>query len=158
MASHKASTRKGFTLVEILVVVAMFTIVGGIGLLVSMDSYRGSSFYADRNLFVATLERARAEAIHNICFGTCIDGKPHGVHIASGTYTVFQGISYAARDATLDATFSANSSFTHTGLTDVVFTQLSGTTTNVGDITLSDKANHVSTTTIGSEGQITWTH
>ena len=158
---HLIPAKRAFTLIEVMVVIGLFFIVGGLGLLISMDSYRSSSFYADRNLLVATLQRARAEAIHNVCLGTCTginnDGKAHGVHILSDKYVIFQGTAYSSSDP-LNAEFSANPGFVHGGLTDVLFTQLSGTTTNTGDIVLSDKAGHVSTTTIGSEGQISWTH
>ncbi len=166
MASRKTSTRnahpracRGFTFFEVLIVIGLLTIVGSLGLLVSMDSYRSSGFYADRNLLVAALQRARAEAINNICLGACTDvndGKAHGVHIQSESYVIFQGTSYSAGDP-VNAVFPAHTTLTESSLSDVVFSPLTATTSTTGDITLSDNAGHTSTITIGSEGQITWT-
>ena len=84
---------RGFTMIEILVVIGLFAIAGGFALWVSMESYRGSSFFADRDMFVAVLQRARAEAVNNVCLGAgCTDGKPHGVHIQSDAYILIVNI------------------------------------------------------------------
>ena len=151
------SDERGFTFFEVLIVMGILVIVGGFALFVSMETYRGSNFRSDRNLLVATLQRARAEAMNNICTGTCTDGEPHGVHVQSDAYIIFQGSSYNANDSN-NAPFDSNTIVTKTPSSlDVVFSQLSGTTTPVM-ITLSDSAGHVSTTTISSGGQITWTN
>src|SRR4051812_38879538 len=71
----------GFSLIEILVVMGLLVLMSGFGLFVSMETYQGSNFSCDRSLFVAALQRARAQAIHNMCYGTCTDGVAHGVHV-----------------------------------------------------------------------------
>ena len=91
----------------------------------------------------------------------CTDGRPHGVHVSTGQYVVFQGASYLARDISVDEIYSANNgaaSISGSSLTDVVFTQLSGGAAPVGTIGMIDSAGHISTTTINSEGQITWSN
>ena len=134
----------------------MFAIVGGFALFVSQETYRGSNFRSDRDLLVATLQRARAQAMNNICFGTCTDGKPHGVHIESDKYIVFQGSTYDSSDSN-NATFQSTITTAKTPSTlDIVFSQLSGTTTAIA-VTLVG-GGHTSVISIGSEGQITWTN
>jgi Tfp pilus assembly protein FimT len=147
---------RGFTFFEILVVMGLCIVVGGFALFVSMETYRGSNFHADRNLLVAALQRARAQSMNNMCSGTCTDGKPHGVKILSNnTITLFQGASYATRDNAYDSVFTMNVATT-TAVTEVVFTQLSGGATPAMIVlTGSDK---ISTTTVSAEGQITWTN
>jgi Tfp pilus assembly protein FimT len=147
----------GFTLLEILIVIAMSMLVGGFALFVSMETFRGSTFHSDRNLLVATLQRARAQAVNNVCIGVCTDGKPHGVHIQSDTYVLFQGSSYSASDP-LNAVFESSVTTIKTPATlDIVFSQLSGAT-SAATVTLSDAAGRSSVITINAEGQITWTN
>lgn len=155
---------KGFTLMEALIVLALMTMAGSFILLVSMETYRGSSFRSERNTVVALLERARAQSIGNVCIGTCTDGKPHGVAIRPGDrpnqYVLFQGSDYASRDSAADAVFDSNQLVSTSGLSEVTFAQLSLVSSTIGGstLTLSDAAGHISTITIGAEGQITWTN
>ncbi len=147
-------------MIEVLVVIGLFAMIGGFALWVTMEQYRGSSFYGDRNLLIAALERARSEAINNVCLGSsCIDGMPHGVHIQSDAFIVFQGSTYNPSDSN-NARFDANASIAHTLTTpsaDIIFSQLTGTTSAVGDIGLAGQGK-VSTTTITADGRIYWDH
>jgi len=149
------------TFFEVIVVMGIFAMVGGFALFVSMETYRGSSFHSDRNLLVATLQRARAQAINNICLGTCTDGKKHGVAIRPteypDSYVIFQTSNdYAARDVPQDAPFEASPISGQTGDSEIVFEYLSGNS-NPASITLTGEG-HTSVITIGAEGQITWTN
>jgi prepilin-type N-terminal cleavage/methylation domain-containing protein len=152
----------GFTMIEVLLVMALIALVGAFALFVSLDTYRSSSFRSDRNLLVAALQRARAQAMNNICFDdggatfTCADGKPHGVKILSNQIVVFQGSTYTGRDVAVDAPFKTNVT-TVSGASEVVFSQLSGTST-VSTITLTDQSGHSSAISINSEGKIAWTN
>ena len=154
---------RGFSMLEILVVLGMFTIVAGFGLLVSMETYRGSNFHSDRDLLVSLLQRARAQSINNLCSGsTCADGKPHGVHIdaANYAYVLFQGSTYIPGDplnSSFDSDRSSSRDILPLGVSDVIFSQLTGTTSSVISITLTGGAR-TSTISISPEGQITWTN
>jgi prepilin-type N-terminal cleavage/methylation domain-containing protein len=152
----------GFTLLEVVVVMGIMTMLGGFALIVSLDVYRGYAFRTERDMLIAILHKARSQSMNNICLGVaCTDGRPHGVHIATGQYVIFQGASYAARDAAVDEVIpatNATASIVPSSLSEVVFTQLSGTAAPVGTVGLTDSAVHISTITINSEGQITWTN
>jgi Tfp pilus assembly protein FimT len=149
---------RGFTLLEVLITLCLVAFIGGFSLIVSMDVFRRSTFQQDRNLLVAALERARAQAQHNICLGTnCMDGEPHGVALVRNTYVLFQGRDYANRDIEQDDRLENNASIHRTGNTEIVFSQLSATTSG-GVITLSDEAGRMSVISIAQNGRISWTH
>lgn len=157
MIRMRTKTQAGITMLEVLVVMCIFVLVTGFALLFSVDSFRGSTFQGDRDLFVSLLQRARAQAISNICSAsTCTDGKPHGVAIVGNTYVLFEGSSFATRTAEADSVFGASQSVTHAGDTEVVFGQLTGTTTAQKKF-MHTSARHVSTTTVESNGRIFWT-
>ena len=163
---------RGFTLIEILIVMGLVAIVGGFTLAISADSFRGTSFHGSRDIIVATLLRARAQAVNNICLGaSCIGGMPHGVHVATDAggritqLTLFQGATYALADHSLDSVIDIGSNVSRAvlflGTPDVTFTQLSGTSTTAvmrlyeGTV---GAPTSTSTITIGAEGQVLWTN
>lgn len=152
----------GLTLIEIIVVIAIFTILGGLGLMVSMDSYRGYAFRGERDSLITVLQKARSESMNNMCRGaTCTTGKLHGVALQPGQYVLFQGTSYATRDTALDEYVASGYAGVHAApgsLTEVVFDQLSGDVHLPGTITLLGDDGHTSTITVGGEGEITWTN
>jgi len=153
--SYSSPTR-GFTLVELLTVMGLFVLLAGLGLFVSMDAYRGSSFRTDRDLLVALLQHARAQAVNNICTGSCTDGAAHGVAATGGVYIAFQGTSYNSSDPQ-NQVFSANPAVMLGGDTEVLFAQLTGAVAARRVITLA-AAEQVSVITIEPNGRIWWTN
>ena len=149
---------------EILVVTGVLSAALGFALIVSMETYHGSNFRTERNTLITLLQRARSQSMANFCVGACIDGKSHGVAIRPAdnpdSYVLFQGPNYANRDREADAVFEASSSVSAKGFSEVVFAQLSAISGTVdgSDLVLFDSVGHVSTTTVGSEGQISWTN
>ncbi|OGG52889.1 hypothetical protein A2851_04345 [Candidatus Kaiserbacteria bacterium RIFCSPHIGHO2_01_FULL_53_29] len=148
-----------------MIVMALVTIVGAFGLLLGTDSYRGYSFHSDHDILVAALQHARSQAIGNVCLGEgCTHGMPHGVFIdaAHNRYVIFQGTNYATRDGEVDAALEAAPGMTRSGLSEIVFAQLSGSANSAEappwGIVLTDPTGRTSTTTIESEGRIWWTH
>lgn len=137
--------------------------LAGLGLFLSFDFYRSYAFRGERDLIITVLQKARSQAINNVCLGAgCVDGKAHGVYFAPGQYVIFQGNDYASRDAAADEVFDGNYSVSVSGAVQVIFGQLSGnaSTSPAGswEIVLSDPSGHTSTTTINRAGQITWTN
>ena len=154
---------KGFSLIEVLVVIGIFFLIGGFALFVSMDAFRGSSFRSDRDLLVSALQRARAQAMNNICLGSaadCSDGKPHGVHIQSDKYVIFQGDPYSSTDP-FNVSFDSSTAVTKNPPTpmDIIFEQLSGNTScsPTCEITLT-QGSKASTITVTDNGRIWWTN
>ncbi len=162
--TNKKIAAAGFTLIEMLIVIGIMTSLGGVALVVSMNNYHAYAFRAERDTLVSLLQKARSQSMSNLCLGasmSCMNGRPHGVYISAGQYTVFQGQTYAARDSAIDEIYLMRGVdvMTRSGsLTEVVFAQLSGDVALPGYITFLNSDGHVSTTTITSQGAITWTN
>ncbi len=169
-------SRFGFTLIEILLVVAFFALIGGMALIGSLDSYRSFSFHNERDTLIPLFFKARNQAATGMCMGGgCTGGKPHGVYFGTPhSYTLFQGANYTTRDAVVDEVFTAGNldvAITHpSGLQEIVFAPLSATTSGFGagsapilgtttwTLTIWDSAGHTSDVNFNSEGRIWWTH
>ncbi len=164
MASRKTFTPSlaGFTLLEILVVMGLVLMVVAFGLIVSFDDYRGFTFRNERDIVVSVIQKARGQAINNMCFGAgCTDGKAHGVYFGiPGQYVVFQGASYATRDTAVDEVIEArDKASVLSGMQSVVFGRLRADATTAGGATLTiSQPGHTSTITIEPEGRVWWTN
>ena len=156
----------GFTLIEILVVMGLLAIMAGLGLLMSMETFRGNSFRNERDTLVSALQMARSQAMDNMCFGGgCTDGKSHGVYIQTDggnvqNYIIFQGDTYNSSDP-INQTIPAASYNIHLGapvINQIVFDHLSGNVITAGDIILAGQDGHTSTISVNSIGAISWTN
>lgn len=148
----------GFTLLEVVTVVSILTILTTVTLSADVTSLRKSSFRDTQKNLIGTLQKARTEAINNVCFGNaCAGGLPHGVHFDAHSYVLYQGSMYDPT-ATENTLTTLDNSATLFGMTDILFTPLSGdaitSPPNISYVVLSDTIGHVSTTSISYVGQI----
>lgn len=144
------------TLIEVLVVLGLVAIVGGFSLVMGVDTFKKQIFRSDRDLLISALQRARALAISNTCFGpTCTTGLPHGVRIEPEQFIIFQGNSFDPADE-YNEVVEITGGAIFTGPSEVIFQPLSGIVLLPGDIVIAALGS-VSTTTVGAEGQIFWT-
>lgn len=154
-----------------MLVIGLIAVLAGITFILSTDSLHGYLYRTDRDMLIITLQHARSQAIGGICLPdgsiSCSGGVPHGVHVntdASGAvqgFVIFQGDAYDpddAANAVLQANGTARLSLADvTDISQVVFAPFSASVASPGTIVLYDPM-HVSTTTIGDEGQISWTN
>ncbi len=160
----------GFSVLELMMVMALLMIVSSLGLFMSMETLRGGSFRNDRAAVVSALQRARSLAVNNMCFGgdsVCDDGKPHGVYFnpGAGGVTIFQidpgETDFSDRDEDADETINFDSRVTDImEEKTIIFDRLSGNSANATTtvVTLADGIGHTSEITVNSEGRIDWTN
>ena len=148
MKLPRTCTNKGFTLIEILITLGIFVILASLGLYVSLDSYRSYTFSSERDALVSLLLKARNQSMNNI------DELPHGVHIGSQSFTLFEGVTYSVSNPKNNI-IARNAAISVNGLTDVNFSQLSGDPSLIGSITLSYGAR-TAIISIENEGRINW--
>lgn len=150
----KRQLERGYTFIEVLVVVALVGVILGFGMIMSTSSIGRSSILSERDLFVSLLLRgARAEAIANA------DQVAHGVHIDNSThqYTLFEGTSWSGATSMRTVAYTDPSiRISNTGGNDIIFAQRSGNvSTGAGTITFSKDVQSL-VITINSIGQIDW--
>jgi len=156
MAKNRKNFSSGITLIEILIVIGMFSIIAGFSISMSVDSYSKTLFKSDVETIVSMLSKARSQAMNNICLGSlCNEGKPHGFHIETNSFTVFQGNTFDSTDPLNETVEVKGGSTNITGLANVVFSQLSGNATPEGSIVVTGQSGHTYSIDINSEGGIT---
>src|SRR3990167_6689427 len=119
MASHNISNAKGFTIIELLIVLAIATLVSGIGLIYGYDTFSRSSVRSEEDTLGRLLQTTRIRAMSNV------NEQPHGLHIGDTTYTLFRGTSYDETNLT-NENFPRAGGVEISGPNDIVFSQLSG--------------------------------
>jgi prepilin-type N-terminal cleavage/methylation domain-containing protein len=148
-----SQNKKGFTLIEVLISITILTVIASLGLFISMDFYKNSSFKSENNIIVSVLQKARSRAMNNI------DGKRHGVHFQTSPsvkYIIFEGSDYASRITARDQIIDASYGVATAGSSDIIFDQLSGnclTCISTSDVIVSYGGKSY-TITINNEGRI----
>lgn len=147
-----AAGERGFSLIEILLSVVI------IGMLVGMSLPVYQSYQSRNDLDIATegvanmLRRAQAYS------KGMNDDSQWGVHVVTGSATLFKGATYASRDTTLDEINTIPASFTVTAGSDILFTKLYGVPSATGTIVTitSPNTNDTRTVTINGKGMVSY--
>ncbi len=156
--SHKqpVAHTAGFTLIEVIVVVAIMGVVLGASLFFTSSQFKRESLHSERRLLVTALQTARSNAMNNV------RQTAHGVALypdGFNGYVIFSGSSYASRLVGTETKLSSQypvvlgSGTPH----EIVFSQLSGDASYDGEIILIDLSSHSSTSVnINYAGKIGW--
>lgn len=139
--------QKGFTLIEMLVVIAIVSIISTIvfGSFTVFKSAQGLD--KDTEMVVEMLRQARSQTLISK------NATVYGVHIASTTATLFTGATYSLGDpgnqvfTFLNPDMVVNTTLTGGG-SNVIFKRLTGETSQNGTIVLSTVKTPVRTRTI----------
>ncbi len=144
---------RAFTLGEILVVIAIMLVIGGISSIGFYHARNTSRLNTASDRLVATIERAKADAISGK------DGDPAGVRFSTSSYAYFAGTSYNAADSRTVITslqgFRLSGNLA-SSTTSVLFSRIYGTPSATGTAILIDTSSGLSKTiTITDLGAIT---
>lgn len=142
-------SRSGVTFIELLIALAIFSIILAFGFLVSLNSYRQLILNAERDNAVAIFRRARAKALSNM------NESAHGVFVSGDAYTIFQGDSYGARAPAFDEVFPAAVPVSTSTFSEVVFSPLAGDASASGSVSITDGIR-TAIISFNYEGRITW--
>ena len=144
--------QQGFTLIEVLIAVAILTFLGVMGTIVGLDSYQKYLFRSDLDTATALLSKARSSAIHSI------GETSHGVCFADPDkpdyFILFRGTSCTGRDESFDLLVEKSKVTIVTGADEVVFSPPSGESTEQ-TLTL-DNSIQTFEIKINKEGGLDW--
>ena len=149
--------KQGFTLIEILIAVAVFIFLASLGLFLSSDFYATYSSNYERDLVVIALQKARSRAMANI------NQSSHGFCKRANNYLVFEGEdcdSGLVKDK-LPASKNIQLVFEEVnfnpggGLPEIVFNQLEGGSETAGSLILR-QGTRQAVIWINPEGAISW--
>lgn len=141
---------KGFTLLEVLLSVAIISLLMGLSLPVYESFVRRNDLDLATQQLVATLRRAEAYAR-----GINRDAV-WSVRIQPSSVTLFQGTDFAARNVAYDETFTLSGSITPSGLSEIQFAKWSATPNTTGTITLNSSVNSTRTVTVNAKGMVNY--
>jgi prepilin-type N-terminal cleavage/methylation domain-containing protein len=111
------TSQRGFTLIEILLVVLLVAILAGTGL--RLPYLLAPNRAHDTDVFAVVTALYRSQTLAASGRGD----SAWGVHIASASTTVFRGDSYDTRDERYDEATPLESSLALTGPSDIVFSR-----------------------------------
>lgn len=140
--------QRGFTLLELLLSVAILTLLTGLSLPVYESFVRRNDLDLTVQSAVGSIRRAETYARANNGDSTW------GVRFLPTGVTLFKGATYATRDSTLDETISLPGTVTLSGLSEVVFSKLNATPSTTGSVIFSSTANDTRTVVVNAEGMV----
>ncbi len=152
-----ADNARGFTLIEVLLVIGLFAIVAGLVVSVGLHTHSGFSAQGDEDLAIATLQKARSQSMHGVCTGDCVAAVAHGVHSAAHGLVLFQGGSFDPTDAANENLPALSNATTFAGA-DIIFAPLTGVADATATLTIFDNGSSTSAITVGTEGQLSWSN
>ncbi len=139
---------RGFTLLEVLLSITIVAILAGLAIPVYL------SFQTRNDLDITTVTLAQSFRRAQVLSQAMDGDTTWGVYIQSGSTTLFQGASYAGRDAGFDEVFDMPTNIVISGVQEVVFTKFTGEPQITGTTTLTSIHNETRNITINEKGMV----
>ncbi|MDB5259162.1 MAG: seg [Candidatus Taylorbacteria bacterium] len=141
----KLPRNSGFSLIEILVVIAISGLLSAITLGVFVTFQKSKGLSSDTETVVETLRQARSQSLSSK------DSSAYGVHFSTSKITLFTGSTYATTSSSnlnfdLVATDAVLSISLFGGGSNVVFNRVTGETGQYGTVVISSPSASLSKT------------
>lgn len=140
---------KGFTVVELMIVLGIFAVLFAVGLPIGLDAYRNYLLNSETINLVSFLRRAQSLSFSNR------NSSAHGLYLTPDKFIVFEGLNYLSRNASQDQEFYRSTSVQISGPQEIVFSSLSGNPNISGELILGNLLN-VQKIEINEQGVISW--
>lgn len=140
----------GFTLVEMLLVIALLAVVGGI----SVPLYYTFQVRNDLDIVATSYAHALRRAS---TLARAVDGDvPWGVHLSSTAITLFKGASFSVRDSSFDEISDIPASISPTGVQEIVFARFTGLPQVTGLTTFTSTSLESRNVVINEKGMVSY--
>lgn len=141
---------RGFTLIEMMLSVGIITLIAGM----SLPVY--GAFQARNEIDIAAQGIVEALRRAQMYSRGMQNDSQWGIEVQSTAVTLFKGGVFASRDSTYDEATTIPAAITVGGLTEILFTKLTGMPATTGNITLSNANGDTRTVTINAKGMVTY--
>jgi prepilin-type N-terminal cleavage/methylation domain-containing protein len=138
---------KGFTLIELIVVIAVVLVIVGAVVPVGLSFYRSQVVDETAHDVLVALRKAQMLAMLQK------NDSSFGVALLADRFVLFQGASYAARVQSEDTETFLSSIVTFSGMSEVVFSKMTGDTATPGAVVVSSGTDTI-TLYVASIGKI----
>lgn len=139
--------KKGFTLLEVLLSISLMAILTAIGIPVYRSLQQRSDLEVSGGTIAQSLRRAQIRSI------TMEGDSAWGVNIDQNQATIFKGDNFPSRDIGYDEIYDLSGIIQFSGLSEVVFSKVTGLPSAVGDILIGN-VNDSKTITINEKGMV----
>lgn len=146
--AFRKSSFKGYTLVEVLLVVALLALIAGI--LTVLD--RG--FLLKNDIILAEESVRHSVRRANLLARAGSENSEWSVRVESDQVTVYMGDDFSARDTAYDESFDLPPAVSVSGVTEITFSKNEGTPDNFGNINLTLETGESRTVTVNAKGFI----
>lgn len=122
---------KGFTLIEMLLVVALLVSISALTIPIGLSFFRAQILSEASNGIISALRESYSRAV------AVKTDSSYGVRVTNDSYVLFRGDSYNERIPEYDETFHLPGGLIVSGLDEIVFAPVSGTPSSYGVTSLS---------------------
>lgn len=144
----KIMPKKGFTILEIMLIIGILVIIFSLGLPITFDFYKNYQLQAEGDKFISLLEMTRNSSMVNL------NQFPHGIYWDNDNFIIFEGSSFATRNQSQDQNFPRAKTISISGPNEIIFNSLSGQITSSTFVfNNGDKSFNIY---VNQEGQINW--
>ena len=140
-------TQRGFTIIEMLLVVAVMMIITVVAAPLYSNLNNGNQLDAASNILVQDLYQAQTfsrNRSRDTNWGVAVNGQ---------VITLFSGTSYATRDPASDVNYTVPSAIQLSGTTQIIYSKLYGLPTSTGSFGLTANGKTVNVT-VNSKGTV----
>lgn len=137
----------GFTLIEIITTISILLLILSIGVPYGLRYFRSERLNSTSRNLLEILRLAQTYALSQKY------DSDFGVSIQTDKFVFFKGENYANRDSSFDQVFDFSDQIKISGISEVVFSKLTGLPNNLGSITLTG-GNSSNVIQINSRGLI----
>jgi prepilin-type N-terminal cleavage/methylation domain-containing protein len=146
---------RGFTLVEMVVVIALVGMLGSLTAFADIHSYTRALAGSDVTTVLGALSEARGRAMHGVCFETaCVAPASHGVLVDKDSIVIFEGQTYSDRIQAADEVLPLSAVHNSTSQ-ETVFNSVTGEVLHATSLSFSNGSEEAWRIDIAQSGLLT---